>query len=69
MDCTTGVTPLPIDLIKDGWSEFKASIVLVSTPDDTLKRDTRSIPALVDRINDIDLPRQDRICARVDSIV
>ena len=69
MECTTGVSPPPVDLVNDGWTDFKASVVMVGTPDDTHEREAGSIPALISRMNDIDLPRQDRIRARVDTIV
>ena len=70
MDCTTGVSPPPaVDMVDDGWTDFKASVVLVGTPDDTHEREAGSIPALVDRMNDLDLPRQDRIRSRVESTV
>lgn len=69
MDCTTGVSPPPVDLVNDGWTDFRASVVMVGSPDDKHEREAGSIPALIDRMNDIDLPRQDRIRARVDSIV
>lgn len=70
MAYTTGVTPPPaINMVNDAWTDFKASVVMVGSPDSTHEREAGSIPALINRMNDIDLPRQDRIRARVDSVV
>ncbi|KAJ5165890.1 hypothetical protein N7492_006186 [Penicillium capsulatum] len=63
---TTGDRP-DTNLVDDGWTYAPGLVAICGNPDGP--KTPEEVPAYVKMLNEIDLPRQDRIRARVDELI